>query len=359
MSDPVTNIEIEDVLSSIRKLVSENTRSEKDVDAANAVPEKLVLTPSLRVEEPEEDVFEETDAVADVVSEEDTLHLDNAARIEGELAANEEANSPEKDGDVTVEDTNDTLEQSIETYAVTAEDIKASPEVKEAHVQGLRALEPFFTYTNPEHDATNEADFDADQPSDVYAENPQDTPQNSLEARMAQVTSVLKSRQQSPNTQQDAYEEDDAYLSESAPREDAVDEDDMQAPDAFGDNDFAPEDSLPKDEWESVSFSASEAATRPDNTIPFTTITTSPSMESDAGLDAELDAIVEDAAEPAKMPEVSALDDAILDEETLRELVSELVREELQGALGERITRNVRKLVRREIHRALSSLELE
>jgi hypothetical protein len=52
-------------------------------------------------------------------------------------------------------------------------------------------------------------------------------------------------------------------------------------------------------------------------------------------------------------------DEAILDEETLRELVAEIVRQELQGALGERITRNVRKLVRREIHRALTSQELE
>lgn len=44
-----------------------------------------------------------------------------------------------------------------------------------------------------------------------------------------------------------------------------------------------------------------------------------------------------------------------LDEDALRDLIADIVREELQGALGERITRNVRKLVRREIHRALSS----
>jgi hypothetical protein len=43
----------------------------------------------------------------------------------------------------------------------------------------------------------------------------------------------------------------------------------------------------------------------------------------------------------------------------LRELVSDIVRSELQGELGERITRNVRKLVRREIHRALTSQDLE
>jgi len=48
-----------------------------------------------------------------------------------------------------------------------------------------------------------------------------------------------------------------------------------------------------------------------------------------------------------------------IDEELLRDMVSEIVRQELQGALGERITRNVRKLVRREIQRALAAHEIE
>lgn len=52
-------------------------------------------------------------------------------------------------------------------------------------------------------------------------------------------------------------------------------------------------------------------------------------------------------------------DPSILDEDTLRDLVSDMVREELQGELGDRITRNVRKLVRREIQRAMASREFE
>ncbi len=48
-----------------------------------------------------------------------------------------------------------------------------------------------------------------------------------------------------------------------------------------------------------------------------------------------------------------------VDEDLLRPLVAKLIREELQGELGERITRNVRKLVRREILRAMSSREFE
>lgn len=47
MSDPVTNVEIEDVLSSIRRLVSEEERPPRG--AQRSVPERLVLSPALRV----------------------------------------------------------------------------------------------------------------------------------------------------------------------------------------------------------------------------------------------------------------------------------------------------------------------
>ena len=47
----------------------------------------------------------------------------------------------------------------------------------------------------------------------------------------------------------------------------------------------------------------------------------------------------------------------IMPEAELRALIAEVVRQELQGTLGERITRNVRKLVRREIYRVLGTEE--
>ena len=53
------------------------------------------------------------------------------------------------------------------------------------------------------------------------------------------------------------------------------------------------------------------------------------------------------------------LDDRPFDEDMLRDLVRDIIREELQGALGERITRNVRKLVRAEIARALAVRDFE
>jgi cell pole-organizing protein PopZ len=50
---------------------------------------------------------------------------------------------------------------------------------------------------------------------------------------------------------------------------------------------------------------------------------------------------------------------AVLDESALQEIVRQMIREELQGSLGERITRNVRKLVRAEINRALVARDLD
>lgn len=48
----------------------------------------------------------------------------------------------------------------------------------------------------------------------------------------------------------------------------------------------------------------------------------------------------------------------IYDEALLREIVRDLLREELQGAMGERITRNIRKLVRSEFARAIATQDL-
>lgn len=52
-------------------------------------------------------------------------------------------------------------------------------------------------------------------------------------------------------------------------------------------------------------------------------------------------------------------DDVFVDEDILRRVVAEVVREELSGKLGERITRNVRRMVRREIENTLSLKEFD
>lgn len=77
MTDPVTNIEIEDVLSSIRRLVSEKNRKETPEPSVpgDAEEDRLILTPSLRVSAPEE--------------------CDDSQELPSEETAQPDANAPE------------------------------------------------------------------------------------------------------------------------------------------------------------------------------------------------------------------------------------------------------------------------
>ena len=80
----------------------------------------------------------------------------------------------------------------------------------------------------------------------------------------------------------------------------------------------------------------------------------------DEALPDEEELTLQDVRDAAEFPADDAYrEEELLDEDALRQLVSQFVREELHGALGERITRNVRKLVRREIHRVMSTREFE
>ncbi len=82
MSDPVSNAEIEDVLSSIRRLVSEEPSPlHKRRATAEAAKERFVLTPALRVEEEDEASGAEAEAEESVPAEPEN---DGASAAEAE-----------------------------------------------------------------------------------------------------------------------------------------------------------------------------------------------------------------------------------------------------------------------------------
>lgn len=64
------------------------------------------------------------------------------------------------------------------------------------------------------------------------------------------------------------------------------------------------------------------------------------------------------AAGPAEAAGLPEEDGMAYEEQVLRDLVRDIIRDELQGDLGERITRNIRKLVRAEIARAIAAESL-
>ncbi len=334
MSDPVTNVEIEDVLSSIRRLVSEDSRPAPAEQ--NPVSDRLVLTPALRVadtapddvetapeapqqtapltlEQPSVDAAEvdDTQHAAPADSDGDTTPSleDRIAELETVVASSDDQWEPDGDvGDAYAGETGEALpwEDHFEEES-DAEDFEPAFEIEEAQD------DPETDHGEEFHEENNHDEHPQDADPDAAAEGQEDA-------------------------EQDLHSEEPAAMEEPA--------------------DDHPAEMVDMDEGNNA-LDLSEAAAMPE------TATDEPAPETDSrAAEAQATEAPQEAPMAADVPtdgdlDLFAADEAILDEETLRELVADIVRQELQGALGERITRNVRKLVRREIHRALASHELD
>ena len=307
MSDPVSNAEVEDVLSSIRRLVSEEKRSPVAVEPS-AGSDRLVLTPALRVAE---------DVRPIVPNDDEPVQQIEAAQPEKvEAQAEPEAQEPVQFHEPAAED-----EAHDDTAAF--EDGDAPEETQaDAEPEHVEASEPDVlvlvteAIAEPIDEAPDEAHDEAvgDAPEVVQHEDvvAQEAPH--VDAEDVPVAEPV-----------DAIEEISSattFSAKIAALETVIGRtDDQWEPDDTGDSDYSGTEA-PAMSWE----------------------------DSDAD-DETVAAVSEN--------DVFASAEDFLDEDALRDLVSDIVREELQGALGERITRNVRKLVRREIHRALAAQELE
>jgi len=361
MSDPVTNAEIEDVLSSIRRLVSTDER-EKSA-APKVVPDeqdKLVLTPSQRVDDaPEEDDAEDVGAtgqapveaaflaqyaVAPDAESETPEHDAEAEDSAAEHAApdtsggQDEAPEPEfkhHEEDHFFKASEHGAENGAENGNVF--DADSEPETLDSPVADAGADAP----EEDEHDAVNggdQATVDAEEAEEVSA-GADDSPD--LQARIASVEAALAGRDDEWEPDGD---DDDPYAGDQMATLEWEDHasDESEAGEALKDAEAAPFEAAPDEGFEPDTEGLA------DDFTPSAT-------EQDDHLERSEDATPEseDAADDWQ------LESDVLDEDALRDMVSEIVRQELQGALGERITRNVRKLVRREIHRALASQEFE
>lgn len=299
MSEPVTNVEIEDVLSSIRRLVSEGDwarpSGEGSSEAAEApaqtraspsIVEKFVLTPALRVAGAgRESEAEEQEELSDDVSEQPSL-------------ATEEA--------------------PIDVATEAEPDPEPFPQFEH------RRFDIGSEQTEPEV---------ADASADTAAQRA------SLEGKIAALEAAVSG-------QADEWEPDGSEEAEVAPEwtvpeptsrrprpveaEDAETVDEVVAESGISPEDVPTEDTISQEYLDELS----EDLTGEDGGQTY-----------GSDLDGNLNDYLGDAS--------------VVDEETLRKLVAEVVHQELQGALGERITRNVRKLVRREIYRILASQEFQ
>lgn len=358
MSDPVTNVEIEDVLTSIRRLVSENDRvpqaeaktpeppekaedSEPDSDEVLSM-DRLVLTPALRVPEANEADEGESSAFSESDDDEGIVEEVYEEEAEFEDVFEAEADDAEDDTeDEALSEASDTDDEGSEISDETLEaptDFDPDDGIALSEAQALDSRIVNWESLNPNEE---DAFYEPDEPGDSdYAGT-----------RTGGLSWIAPA-----STDEVAPEPDSAATNDT--------KDDIEDAEIV-------EDEIPTFRHVGVqTVSLPETGPEP---LASSYEDTAEDVVEEAVLAEELDRfeaqVAEDVAafvtediEETIAPELEAFDTddtMMLDESMLRDLVSDIVRQELQGALGERITRNVRKLVRREIHRALAAHDLD
>jgi len=409
MSDRVTNAEVEDVLSSIRRLVSDDNRAEQgfaatvkatfseesarqieQVKSNRVKSDRLVLTPALRVagdgadprvadaaSVPEAAVQDPPENPADVATS--SLGFGGDQESEQKTATGGEAPDFAEDYSTDpydfdkVETTRPTPFVLDDKKLVVAADNVVAADSAVPTSSAVQA-EPVETLTD-----TPEPDFSVGQQVQVETTKPVSN-SVALGAKIAALETAI-------GEISDIWEPDHAGESDyagTAAQEMTWDED---APEAAEEayrpilppvvltpkTDEAPAgddgDTIVSAPQEPEKATTAAAFTSSRNRAPETSATEQIKPETTAApasnrFDTSEIASAQAAPSPSPSPSPEndmALpgDDQFIDEEMLRDMVGDIVRAELQGALGERITRNVRKLVRREIHRALAAHELE
>ena len=327
MSDPMTTVEIEDVLSSIRRLVSEDLRpTHKLVSAAlKSGASKLILTPALRIvpdvrqalpeRENASDDHRDLATVLQDIDVEDAGRTADVVPVFGTVRLHEHLDA--RDQDLLAGGAESSAEANFLATAMS-------------RINGLSSGEPLEI-------SRGQSDR--------------------IEAVVAAVGAAVGPEEWEidggdPAPQTKAW--GDTVWSDAAnPNEDATPVPSerevllLKTPIADADPDSAAE-TMPHD-LQADTVLQQETAENDADLICADSIVFDDDIllqpKADAANEADLhdgDAEIDDTAE-------------FLNEDILREIVRDMIREELQGTLGERITRNVRKLVRAEVNRALAA----
>ncbi|MGY3438002.1 MULTISPECIES: hypothetical protein [unclassified Marinovum] len=385
MSDPVKSSEIEDVLSSIRRLVSEEARSDKQArrnDAPKApanVPERvrektpeadaLVLTPALRVhsgglsrDEAEVGrVAREPDALRDAV-------MNVVADVVEEEAEAQVAAAIDPVADTTPKPDTDEYDAPEAAEYDAPEDADEEPEAVDHSTETMNNSVPDTAEVASEPSVAEPAAHiarDDDLPEPPAAAETLESKLTALEALIAGRNEAAVQQPSAAHEAETAQEWED-HLPEAdtseAPQDAAAVHDTAIAEAGLEDEqaglDAAEEAHAPEDVPPQAEIAEDFAADLSDHVDEAPAASPSPKIQRPVIALAEARPGPEDAEEDeAVLP--GREEDHSIDESVLRQMVVDIVREELQGALGERITRNVRRLVRREIHRALASHELD
>lgn len=393
MSNPVSNVEIEDVLSSIRRLVSDEGRApirETDAQtttshssdeaaatastdhshaeiAQHAEPETgagdsdvaaslnfaneqvtakrqiyddntvtaLVLTPSFRVSDEDEaagDNDDASDAVAD--AEQATEVSDHDTKELLILSDGFQENAEEAQEQSSAASETHESDEGEATDTVPEAEFDDVPMDIPPFLQRPAVEEDDLQAVEVEAADSTAADLDAPQPAgELYADSSSELdPQRSIEDKIAELETLISRTDEDFEPDGIAQTPDEAALASTLPWRDS--DEPRRA---------AVQSDVPDPD------AATDEAQFTKDTIAFQQA----HREATEAVEAEMQSSV------AETLLETADQGAVLDEEALRDMVADIVRQELQGPLGERITRNVRKLVRREIYRALAANELD
>ncbi|MGB3280605.1 MAG: hypothetical protein WBA92_15560 [Pseudorhodobacter sp.] len=359
MSEPMSSGEIEDVLSSIRRLVSEDLRPAPKApsDKPNAVPEaggKLLLTPALRIVTAQGGPRPAPAAAEPVApprvtpkpepepKTEDALEQGNEREFGfvAEDIAEDIVGGDDYDPEVDVDAELD--EDEVERDAQTSDDELAVDEDEQLAVDEAELVES--------EDWLPEASVD-DEAGPGWVNDPPEKRDASPD--MTRVVSDIAAAVAGSDEEWEA-ETGDMPMSGVT----------WQAPEWVEEAELADDVAAAEDVIKDIADKAEEAAV-------------AEIMERAAQAKAEAEArqntgtaekkapekASEQARESSAKPDIDedifAEDEGYFDETVLRDLVRDLIREELSGTLGERITRNVRKLVRAEINRALTARDFD
>ena len=344
MSDPVTNVQIEDVLSSIRRLVSEEIgqqpanapiKLEKKVEDEA----KLVLSPAQKVRaeaaEQGRDLWNETEDLGPKEAAPVWWHRDLSEMTSFEASEPMQLEQPlvKEAQEAVSEDQDEVLEVAVE---LIEEEVVAEEAPLEGALAGLEAAKDIHDdeWESPEGDEDMDAggslkampwQGNEDHQEYIAVDAPNDFAPEPIEetAKAADETSAVEKPDDAPFTFRPGERLFERLSSKKMSASHLPDVETVEAAEALEPETIETERNIhfmPEvdDSLEDVSF-------------------------EDDDLDAE------DLLASSEMSN-------IFDEDMLRDMVKDIIRQELQGVLGERITRNVRKLVRREIQRALSDI---
>ena len=294
MSSSQPNLAMQDVLSSIRRLVSEDLRTEprrdRDVsaapDEAPALGGKFVLTDALRVAEP----------VDSVTPQDGTDHVADAAAFVEETG--------ERNVGASLEDTIAELEAAVAGSDEAFEPDGSEVKRPDSAADGNENV-PEFSF------AVDEAEGDL--ADETWPESPDAT-----------IGDVREGADSGKDVSDDFH-------------------DDLASVEVANDK-----------EEDTPNLDTAPAVLRTQGLVRRLNFASEEEDESPFGQAGDVMPSPDDFDDQAgNLANGSDIGGTIVHPEALRELVADIIRQELQGALGERITRNVRKLVRREINRAL------